>query len=266
MGFFDGLLGAVGGALTGGGSTLLSAGLGLAGNLIGGAQAQEGYDNAAAIGAATSQAQLDELKRAKAAGLGYIDEGAAKYANTLAPLLTERPILMPAYRGLTTQQQIGRDDLIRTGQASLASSGLRGAGRAGIGTVLDSVARYDAGARGANDAATLAAKATARAGADAARTGLAGVQANTGTIKANTELGTGSQISGAIGNQGEAASRLASQAGNTAGQMWASSGQLLGNTAQSWAGQQAGNSPNAPPLTPQYGQPSERAFDNQPKV
>jgi hypothetical protein len=240
---------------------VLSTGINLAGNLIAGGRAQEGYDNAATIAQQTSAAQLEELKRAKAAGLGHLDTGAADYEATVAPLLAERPVLMPTYRGLTAQQQLGQQDLLRTGQAQLASSGLRGAGRAGVGTVLDSMGRYNAAARGATDAASLAAKAGARNSADAARTGLATIKANTGTAKANTELGVGSQNSAILGNSGQAQGNLATQSGNTAATMIGQTGQLVGNALQFQGGYNAGNSPNQPPvLTPQVGQqqPAER--------
>jgi len=203
------------------------------------------------------------LKRAKAAGLTYIDQGTGQYADTIKPLLTERPILLPQYRGLTDQQQIGRDDLIRQGQATLASSGLRGAGRAGIGVVLDQVRRYDAAARDGNDTANRQAQVAARGSADSARQGLAGVQANAGSAKANTEIGVGTQSAGIIGQSGQTQANLASSTGQTAanlaastgqsqGNLAVSTGQLLGNTLQSATGYEIGNSPNTPTLYPQY--------------
>lgn len=254
MSFFDGLFSAI----TPGLGSIVGAGLGLVGNLVGGDKAQEGVDKASEIQAQTAAAQLDELKRGKAAGVAAIDQGTQDYASTIAPLQQERPILLPQYRGLTTQQQMGRDDLLRTGKAALASSGLRGAGRAGIGTVLDSMGRYDAQARDTTDAANRAAKVNARGSADAATTGLATIKANAGTAKANTEIGASSQNAAVLGNSGQNQSQYAAKSGAIGGEALSSSAQLLGNTVQSMAGYNAGNSPNAPPLYPAYAEQRPR--------
>jgi hypothetical protein len=248
-GFFTDLLG----GLSGGTAGLISGGLNLVGSLIGGNRAQQGYDDAAAGIRADNAAAREELKAAKERGIGHIDQGTANYAGTVGPLMAERPILLPSYRGLTRQQQMGRQDLIRTGQAALASSGLRGAGRAGVGTLLNSVARYDAGARDATDGANRVAKQAARSSADAARTGLATVQANAGTAKANTEIGVGSQNAANLTNQGQTLGNIAVQSGNTAADMATNIGNLAGRTVMWGAGYGAG-SPNDPPLAPQYGQ------------
>jgi len=253
------------GSISGPEATLLSGGLNLVGNLIGGNRAQQGYNDAATRLAQDNAAARAELTAAKQRGIGYIDQGTQNYASTIAPLMTERPILLPTYRGLTTQQQLGRQDLQRTGQAALASSGLRGAGRAGVGSYLDAMGRYNAAARDATDGANRIAKQTARSSADAARTGLATVQANAGTAKANTEIGVGSQNAASLQNQGQSLGNIAVQSGNTAADMATSIGKLAGNTLMSGAGYAAGNSPNQPPLYPQYGwqQPQN---ENQMKV
>jgi len=260
-GFFGNLLT----SLSANPASLVSGGLNLVGSLVGGSMAQDGYSEAADRMAADSAAARAELKAAKERGIGYIDQGTQNYASTIAPLMTERPILLPTYRGLTTQQQLGRQDLQRTGQAALASSGLRGAGRAGVGSYLDAMGRYNAAARDATDGANRIAKQTARSSADAARTGLATVQANAGTAKANTEIGVGSQNAASLQNQGQSLGNIAVQSGNTAADMATSIGKLAGNTLMSGAGYAAGNSPNQPPLYPQYGwqQPQN---ENQMKV
>lgn len=248
------LFGSLFNAITPGVGTILGAGLGLVGNLIGGNKQQESNDRASELAAQTAQAQLDELKRGKQAGIGHIDAGTQAYADTIAPLLQERPILLPQYRGLTTQQEMGRDDLLRTGQAMLASTGLRGAGRAGVGTVLDSMARYHAQARDANDAANRAAKVGARGSADAAKTGLATIRANAGTAKANTEIGAASQNAAVLGNQGQAQQQYEINSGRISGDMYGSIPKMLGNSAMWLGGMNAGygNSPNQPQLMPTY--------------
>lgn len=237
------------GSISGPEATLLSGGLNLVGNLIGGNRAQEGYSDAAGRIAQDNATARAELSAAKQRGIGYIDQGVGDYASTVAPLMAERPILLPTYRGLTTQQQLGRQDLVRTGQAALASSGLRGAGRAGIGTLVDSLARYDAGARDATDGANRVARTQARTSADAARTGLATVRANAGTAKANTEIGVGSQNAANLSNTGQTLGNLSVASGQEAGSLASSLAKLAGNTLQSYAGQSVGNSPNQPQTT-----------------
>lgn len=249
------------GSISGPEATLISGGLNLVGGLIGNNAAQDANRDAANRITQDNAAARAELNAAKQRGIGYIDQGVGDYASTIAPLMAERPILLPTYRGLTTQQQLGRQDLVRTGQAALAASGLRGAGRAGIGTLVDSIGRYDAGARDATDAANRAARMQARTSADAARTGLATVKANAGTAKANTEIGVGSQNAANLSNTGQSLGNLSVASGQDAGTLATSLAKLAGNTLQSYAGQTVGNSPNQPQPTyqnwaGQYGDPT----------
>jgi hypothetical protein len=244
--FFSDLLS----GFTGPGATVASGLIGLGGNIAGAVMGSNAASDAADTTAATARMQAAQMRESKDKGLGYIDQGTADYTSTIAPLLTERPITMPTFQGLTAQQELGREDLLRSGKAALASSGLRGAGRAGIGTVLDQVGRYTAAARGGNDSATLAARTAARGQADSARAGLAGVRANAGTAKANTELGVGSALSGIYGQAGATQAGIQQQTGQMMGNLAASTGRLVGNTLSSAVGQELGNSPNAPqPIT-----------------
>lgn len=248
-------------------ASLVAGGLNLVGNLVGGSMAADANEDAANRVVADNAEARAELAAAKERGIGYINQGTQDYASTIAPLMTERPILLPTYRGLTMQQQMGRADLQRTGQAALASSGLRGAGRAGIGSYLDTMGRYNAAARDATDSANRIARQTARSGADAARTGLATVQANAGTAKANTEIGVGSQNAGNLQNQGNTLGNLTVAGGNTQADLATSIGKLAGNTLMSGAGYAAGNSPNQPQaFYPPYGPQQPRQNDNEPKV
>lgn len=261
MAFFDNLFSDIGVP----GASVISAGLNLAGNALGGLFASDGQEKAADIAGQTALRQEAELREAKKRGIAAIDQGTSDYASTIAPLLTERPIMLPTFQGLTAQQQIGHEDLLRDGRATLAASGLRGAGRAGVGAVMDQSRRYLAAAHGQNDAASLAARAAARGGADSARAGLAGVKANAGTAKANTELGVGSSLAGIYGQAGNTQANIANQTGNTLANLATSTGRLAGNTLMSGVGYEQGNSPNQPVMAPTWGyQPKED--DNRPKV
>lgn len=175
------------------------------------------------------------LEAAKARGIGYIDTGVGKYESTINPLLTPHPILMAANRGMTRQQQLGLDDLRRGISGRLASSGLRGAGRSGVAAGLDAERRYVLAARGANDADTISERRSAQNKADVARTGLASLYPQTGTAKANTEIGTGSQVANSYQQGGAAAGALASNTGSAYSNAANSIGNTWGNFATSTA-------------------------------
>lgn len=186
----------------------------------------------------------EEMRAAADRGLGYIDTGTGKYETTIAPLLEARPITMPAYRGLTEQQQLGREDLQRQGRAALASSGLRGAGRAGVAALLDADRRYILAARGANDADTITERRSAQGKADAARAGLASIYPTTGIAKSNTEIQTGTQIGNSLSNAGTQAAALTANTGKAFADAANQSGQAWGNFATNTAnlvGQGVGN-------------------------
>lgn len=142
---------------------------------------------------ATREAQ-DRQEAAGQRGIAAIRAGTQGYADTIAPLLVERPISLPAYRGLTEAQQIGRADIRRNSLATLSASGLRGAGRAGVATVMDADRRYVANAVDQNDNRRIAAAQAARASADNARSGLASARAQEGGAIANTEIGQGNRM------------------------------------------------------------------------
>lgn len=142
---------------------------------------------------ATREAQ-DRQEAAAGRGIAAIRAGTQSYADTIAPLLVERPIALPTYRGLTAAQQIGRDDIRRNALATLSASGLRGAGRAGVATVMDADRRFVANAVDQNDNRRIAAQQAARTSADSARTGLATIRAQEGGSIANTEVGQGNRI------------------------------------------------------------------------
>ena len=135
-------------------------------------------------------------------GVDAINTGVGNYERTINPLLTPNPIMLPQYRGLTTSQQIGLSDLDRQSKAALADSGLRGAGRGGIGTLMDSESRYIANAQDANDRQRLQAMQEAQRTANSARTGLAGVYSNQGTAIANTYTGIGNNQSQSLATTG----------------------------------------------------------------
>ena len=226
-----------------GGGSLLSGILG-AGASLGSAAIRGSADQAAANTIADNQAAArDQFQKSAAQGEGFIDQGAGQYASTIAPLMSQAPIAMPTYRDLTTQQQLGEADLMRNGQAQLAASGLRGAGRAGIGSLLDADSRYQAAARTGNDASTLQAMQTAQQTQNQARTGLANVQAAAGTAKANTAIGAGSQIGGSYQQQGNALGNLTVQSGNNSASGLSGAVSAIQPTLGTLAA--IGNSPNS---------------------
>ncbi len=199
MGFFDGLLS----SLTGG--DILKAGTAIGGALLGSNANSEAADARIAANQAALDAQLaygregrQEMRAAADRGLASIRAGTQKYADTTAPLRIERPVMLPQYRGLTTQQQIGLEDLQRNDAATLAATGMRGAGRAGVSAVMDRDRRYMADARAGNDRTNLAAKQQARGTADAATSNLGQIYAQEGGALANTEIQVGNNIGQAL--------------------------------------------------------------------
>jgi hypothetical protein len=160
-----------------------------------------------------NQQGRDELNASKARGLAAIDAGTAGYAATINPLLTPNPIVLPTYRGLTAQQQTGEQDLLRNSKASLAASGLRGAGRAGVAAIMDQDRRYQEDARAGNDTDTRNEQRRAQSVANNAVSGLAGIQASSAGAKANTELGTGNSLASTFSNAGTTAAGLTSATG-----------------------------------------------------
>lgn len=205
MGFFDGLLG----SLTGG--DVLKTGAVIGGALIGANANSDASDDRIAANKAAQDAQLAygregraEMRAAADRGLASIRAGTQKYADTTAPLRIERPVMLPQYRGLTTQQQIGLEDLQRNDAATLAATGMRGAGRAGVSAVMDRDRRYMADARAGNDRTNLAAKQQARGTADAATSNLGQIYAQEGGALANTEIQVGNNIGQALRSDGTA--------------------------------------------------------------
>lgn len=239
-GFFDTLLSGIPGG------SLVTALGNIGGALIG---ANGASDAADAVTGASNKA-IDTLEADKTAGLGYIDTGAAGAQKLLQPLTAERPIMLPQYRGLTQQQQIGAADNLRNNQATLAASGLRGAGRAGVASIMDAGNRYEAAARGGNDAADLTALQTARTSADAAKSALANIDVNTGTTKANTEVGVGSQIASNQLATGNSLANIDLKGAGTLGSGIAAAGGNVGGGINFAQGYTSGNSPNAGGVQP----------------
>lgn len=174
------------------------------------AAAREG----AAISAAEAARARAEMAAARDRGIAAIRAGTQGYADTIAPLLTERPVVLPTHRGLTASQRIAREDLLRQGRSTLATSGLRGAGRAGVASLMDADRRFLAAATDRDDADRLAAHRTARVSADNARSGLAQVRAQEGGSIANTEIGQGNRMADSIQQAGQVTANATQQAGN----------------------------------------------------
>lgn len=158
-----------------------------------------------------------ETRAAAGRGIEAIRAGTQDFARTTAPMLTERPIMLPSYRGLTDAQQIARDDLRRNGLATIAASGLRGSG-AGVRSVMDQDRRFVADAAARGDADRLGAMRSARASADSARQNLGQVYAQQGSAIANTEIGAGNSIANNLSNEGRSTAGMLASQGNAQAQ------------------------------------------------
>lgn len=109
------------------------------------------------------------------------------------------------YTKLTPMQQIGLEDLNRTGENNLSVSGMRGAGYGGQAVLADQDRRYLANAYDTN---------RARSDAAAGTLNNQGFSATQGT--ANADLGTGSNIAGINVGEGRAGSSLTQSTADTA--------------------------------------------------
>jgi hypothetical protein len=216
--------------------TLISAAVPLVGAVIGSRGNQRAASTAADAQMAGTQAQIEsnrearqEFRAAADRGIGAIRAGTARYADTIQPLLTPRPVMLPTHRGLTSNQQIAREDLRRDGQAALAASGLRGAGRGGVGVLLDADRRFVASAADANDREVRGEMRRAQGSADDAVSGLARVYAQEGGSIANTEIGAGNQMAQSLASDGRAQAAGMSNAGLMQGQAAAANAGLWGD-------------------------------------
>lgn len=233
--------------IIGAGTQLLGAGLTTSANNQAAQTASQAQIQAAEIQAAANedainkelaaqQSARDQFFAAGQRGIGDINQGVADYTGTISPLLTPAPVELPQYRDMTTQQQTGEQDLLRNADAQMAASGNRGAGRAGIGAVLDQDRRYQEDVRAQNDQTNLQAKQHAQDVANTARTGLAQVQAQAGGSKANTELLTGNQLGSSLQAGGNTAANLTSATGQTTGNATANAGNINANATTANAG------------------------------
>lgn len=207
----------------------------IAGSLLSSNANKKAADQATQAQADSTAAQIEANREARAEyraaadrGVGAIRAGTQRYADTINPLLTPNPVGLEVYRGLTPAQQIGRQDMLRQGQAALAASGLRGAGRAGVGTILDADRRYVASAADKNDEDQRTEMRRAQGSADSARRGLASIYAQEGGSIANTEIGAGNRIGESVASDGTAAAQGARTSGLIQGQATTANGQIYG--------------------------------------
>ncbi|MBU8540175.1 hypothetical protein [Falsiroseomonas tokyonensis] len=215
-------------------SPLIQAGTALFGASQASSANRDAADTAAAGQLAATEAQIaankearGEFRAAADRGIAAIRSGTQGYADTIAPLTQARPVGLTTYRGLTSAQQIARDDLRRNGMATLAASGLRGSA-AGIRAVQDSDRRFVASAADAHDQDMRGELRRAQGNADSAVRGLASVRAQEGGAIANTEIGQGNQIAQSLAADGSAQANGLTQAANTQAQATTANGSLWG--------------------------------------
>ena len=154
-----------------------------------------------------------EMRGAANRGIEAIRAGTLRFASTMQPL-TEREaeFYNPNFRlGLTQNQTLAREDLQRQGRATIAKSGLRGAGRAGAAAILNADQRFMAKAAEDNDQLNRTAETTninlrenARDKRNAATSDIARMFAQEGGSVANIEIGQGNNVAGSISNVGSA--------------------------------------------------------------
>jgi hypothetical protein len=174
----------------------------------------EAGDRATQTQIQTGERARGEISAAANRGIEALRAGTARFVSTMQPL-TEREaeFYNPNFRlGLTPNQALAREDLQRQGRATIAKSGLRGAGRAGAAAILNADQRFMAKAAEDNDQLNRTAELTniqlresARdkrnaATSDIARMyaqeggGIASTEIQQGNLLANTELTQGNRV------------------------------------------------------------------------
>lgn len=167
---------------------------------------------------------IGAIQAGTSAGVNELYRAPGEYERTIAPMLRHEGTLTP-------QQEIGREDMLRSGRNLLAASGMRGTGRGGVTALLDSDRRFVADAQATNQNR-----------ADQARSGLASVRAEAparagqaqiqqGRDIAATETGTGQMLGQSLSQQGRFAAQGQQQAGGFAAQGQQAAGQAAGQAA-----------------------------------
>ena len=202
MGFFD--------ALIRGASTI-------GGALIGSRANERAADTASAAAIRAAEIEQEGARQAREAyeaaaqrGIGAIREGTRGFEETIRPLTVPVTALTPA-------QRIALDDQTSEDNATLAASGLRGAGRAGVAAVMDNRRRFTADALDEN-----------RRRSDAALSALANIRAQEGGAIASTEIGAGNQIGSTFTTAAQSGAGGVRDAGLVGAQSQLASGRLTG--------------------------------------
>lgn len=158
-------------------------------------------------------AAADTLTGAGDRGIAAVTAGQGQVEDLFRPVIGEAAdTYNPGYRlGLTPNQTIAREDLLRRARGVVAASGLRGAGRGGVATILDADRRFLAQAADTNDGlnrdaekANLTLRQTQRTRADAARSALASSAMTTGQSISNLETRRGEGVANIRTAQGGA--------------------------------------------------------------
>lgn len=190
--------------------------IGAAVPIIGGIIGSKANKDAAGKAVKANKLAILAAQEAAARGVAAIREGAAGAEELLQPMIG-------GYRlnGLSASDQIGLDDMERQMTRRFAASGLRGAGAAGHAILEDQRRRFLAEASDRN-----------LRRADAARSNLASIRANTGSAIGSTEVGAGSQIVPILQGQGYTQAALASDTGSMWGNVLGSVGAVLADAAK----------------------------------
>jgi hypothetical protein len=163
-----------------------------------------------------------EMREAANRGIGAIRAGTVRFMDTMQPLTQRQAeFYNPNFRlGLTQNQTVAREDMLRQGRAGIAKSGLRGAGRAGASAILDADRRFLAAAAADNDQLNRNAETTninlrenAANRRDAATSDMARMYGQEGGSIANTELMQGNRIAESMSDVGRATAANTAQIG-----------------------------------------------------
>lgn len=181
-----------------------------------------------------------ELRAAGERGIDAIREGTGQAVGTLAPVAAQygpavanlNRIAVADPYNFTPSQQILLDDTANDVRASLAASGLRGAGRSGVAVFNDVMNRQRARLHEENQARSDNALSTLTNIGTTGIRDVAGLQAGQGSNIAATETGVGTGVAGSLSRGGSTSANILSGSGDVVGSSLSRAGATTADAAR----------------------------------
>lgn len=168
------------------------------------------YGDTSAQRRASAQQVLDQIGTTRTATMGALDKGYGEAKDLYGRQIDQgagglnylQTLVASDEARMTPAQTIGLEDLKRQVNNNLATSGMRGSGRAGQAVLADSIRRYIASAMDTNAAKKTGAAQVLAGVGNQGLTSTAGLAANRGQQDANIELGLGRDAASVLSGLG----------------------------------------------------------------